>query len=122
MARAIYGVRIAFPLYDEEVHLLAKSDIGSVADLAVRGVCSSLDGPGIRRLRRWSRRARGGRARHIGGRGAPARSAVLGYGVGNVMMPAAQYVFAGGRSVVQMLANLVCAGYRRQLVVGPGRV
>lgn len=38
VARAIQGVRIAFPLYDEEVHLLATSDIGSIGDLAGKRV------------------------------------------------------------------------------------
>ncbi|MCL6286194.1 TAXI family TRAP transporter solute-binding subunit [Ruegeria sp. 2012CJ41-6] len=33
IARAIAGVRIAFPLYNEEVHILASKDLGSVADL-----------------------------------------------------------------------------------------
>ncbi|ETX10987.1 C4-dicarboxylate ABC transporter substrate-binding protein [Roseivivax halodurans JCM 10272] len=33
IARAIQGVRIAFPLYNEEVHLLARRDIATTADL-----------------------------------------------------------------------------------------
>lgn len=33
IARAILGVRIAFPLYNEEVHILARRDIASLADL-----------------------------------------------------------------------------------------
>ncbi|MCT4332953.1 TAXI family TRAP transporter solute-binding subunit [Paracoccus sp. YLB-12] len=38
VARAIQGVRIAFPLYEEEVHILAKKDINSLADLAGKRV------------------------------------------------------------------------------------
>ncbi len=33
IARAVAGVRIAFPLYDEEVHLLARDGIGALSDL-----------------------------------------------------------------------------------------
>ena len=33
IARAIQGVRIAFPLYNEEVHILARNDIETLADL-----------------------------------------------------------------------------------------
>ncbi|MGB3245932.1 MAG: TAXI family TRAP transporter solute-binding subunit [Sulfitobacter sp.] len=33
VARAVVGVRIAFPLYNEEVHVLATRDIASLADL-----------------------------------------------------------------------------------------
>lgn len=36
--QAVRGVRIMFPLYNEEVHVLAKTDIGSMADLAGRKV------------------------------------------------------------------------------------
>lgn len=46
VARAIYGVRIAFPLYDEEVHLLGTSDIGSVADLAGKRVAIGVENSG----------------------------------------------------------------------------
>jgi len=46
VARAIYGVRIAFPLYDEEVHLLASSDIGSLADLAGKRVAIGVENSG----------------------------------------------------------------------------
>lgn len=46
IARAIQGVRIAFPLYDEEVHLLATSDIGSIADLAGKRVAIGLENSG----------------------------------------------------------------------------
>lgn len=46
VARAIYGVRIAFPLYDEEVHLLATSDIDSVADLAGKRVAVGVENSG----------------------------------------------------------------------------
>ncbi len=33
IARAIFGVRIAFPLYNEEVHILAKKEIATLDDL-----------------------------------------------------------------------------------------
>lgn len=46
VARAIQGVRIAFPLYDEEVHLLARSAIGSVADLAGKRVAIGVENSG----------------------------------------------------------------------------
>lgn len=46
VARAIYGVRIAFPLYDEEVHLLARSDIESLADLAGKRVAIGVENSG----------------------------------------------------------------------------
>lgn len=38
IARAIFGVRIAMPLYNEEVHVLAKRDLNSFADLAGKRV------------------------------------------------------------------------------------
>jgi TRAP transporter TAXI family solute receptor len=38
IARAIRGVRIAFPLYNEEVHILASRDIGSLEDLSGKRV------------------------------------------------------------------------------------
>jgi uncharacterized protein len=38
LKRSLYGVRIMFPLYNEEVHILAKADINSLADLAGRRV------------------------------------------------------------------------------------
>lgn len=38
VARTIRGVRIAFPLYEEEVHILATKDIGSLGDLAGKRV------------------------------------------------------------------------------------
>lgn len=46
VARAIQGVRIAFPLYDEEVHLLARSDIDSLADLAGKRVAIGVENSG----------------------------------------------------------------------------
>lgn len=46
VARAIQGVRIAFPLYDEEVHILARSDIGSVGDLAGKRVAIGVENSG----------------------------------------------------------------------------
>ena len=36
--RAAQGIRIAFPLYEEEVHVLARRDIAGLADLAGRRV------------------------------------------------------------------------------------
>ncbi|MGF1551422.1 MAG: TAXI family TRAP transporter solute-binding subunit [Paracoccaceae bacterium] len=36
--RALYGVQIAFPLYDEEVHVLARRGIETLSDLAGRRV------------------------------------------------------------------------------------
>lgn len=38
IARAARGVQIAFPLYNEEVHVLARAEIGSLAELAGRRV------------------------------------------------------------------------------------
>src|SRR5690606_16125164 len=38
IARAIHGVRIAFPLYNEEVHILARRDIAELDDLNGRRV------------------------------------------------------------------------------------
>ena len=46
VARAIEGVRIAFPLYDEEVHLVARSDIKSLADLAGKRVAIGVENSG----------------------------------------------------------------------------
>jgi uncharacterized protein len=46
IARAISGVRIAFPLYNEEVHLLGKRDIGSLGDLAGRRVAIGVEDSG----------------------------------------------------------------------------
>ena len=46
IARAIFGVRIAFPLYNEEVHVLAKRDIASFADLAGRRVAIGVEDSG----------------------------------------------------------------------------
>lgn len=42
IARAVAGVRIAFPLYDEEVHLLARRDISGLEDLEGRRVAVGL--------------------------------------------------------------------------------
>ena len=36
LQKAVRGVRIMFPLYNEEVHILARKDIGSLKDLAGR--------------------------------------------------------------------------------------
>jgi uncharacterized protein len=38
LKRSLWGVRIMFPLYNEEVHLLARRDIESLADLAGKRV------------------------------------------------------------------------------------
>ena len=38
IARAVAGVRIAFPLYNEEVHILASQDIAGLSDLAGKRV------------------------------------------------------------------------------------
>lgn len=38
LRRALWGVRIMFPLYDEEIHVLARRDIASLKDLAGRKV------------------------------------------------------------------------------------
>lgn len=46
VARTIRGVRIAFPLYDEEVHILGVKDIGSLADLAGRRVAIGTENSG----------------------------------------------------------------------------
>ncbi len=40
IARAIQGVRIAFPLYNEEVHILATREVASLAELAGKRVAS----------------------------------------------------------------------------------
>lgn len=46
VARAVQGVRIAFPLYNEEVHILAKRDIATLADLAGRKVAIGVEDSG----------------------------------------------------------------------------
>ncbi|MBK5926875.1 C4-dicarboxylate ABC transporter substrate-binding protein [Rhodobaculum claviforme] len=46
LARAVAGVRIAFPLHDEEVHVLARRDIGSLRDLADRRVSIGVEDSG----------------------------------------------------------------------------
>ncbi len=46
IARAIFGVRIAFPLYNEEVHILATRDIASLADLAGKRVAIGVENSG----------------------------------------------------------------------------
>ena len=46
IARAIAGVRIAFPLYNEEIHLLARREIGSLADLAGQRVAIGAENSG----------------------------------------------------------------------------
>lgn len=46
IARAIFGVRIAFPLYNEEVHILAKRDVNSLSDLNGRRVAVGVEDSG----------------------------------------------------------------------------
>ena len=46
IARAIAGVRIAFPLYNEEVHLLARNDIESLSDLSGQRVAVGVEDSG----------------------------------------------------------------------------
>lgn len=46
IARAIFGVRIALPLYNEEVHILAKREIASLEDLNDRRVAVGVQDSG----------------------------------------------------------------------------
>ena len=46
VARAIKGVRIAFPLYNEEVHVLADTDIADFSDLAGKRVAVGVENSG----------------------------------------------------------------------------
>ena len=46
IARAIAGVRIAFPLYNEEVHVLARRDIAGLSDLTDRKVAIGVEDSG----------------------------------------------------------------------------
>lgn len=46
IARAIRGVRIAFPLYNEEVHILARRDIASLGDLNGKKVAIGVEDSG----------------------------------------------------------------------------
>ncbi len=46
IARAIFGVRIAFPLYNEEVHILARRDIASLAGLNGKRVAVGVEDSG----------------------------------------------------------------------------
>lgn len=46
IARAIFGVRIAFPLYNEEVHILANKDIANLTDLAGKRVAIGVQDSG----------------------------------------------------------------------------
>ncbi len=46
IARAILGVRIAFPLYNEEVHILARRDIATLADLTGKKVAIGVEDSG----------------------------------------------------------------------------
>ena len=42
LRRPARGVRVAFPLYNEEVHVLARRDIATLADLAGRKVATGV--------------------------------------------------------------------------------
>ena len=46
IARAVRGVRIAFPLYNEEVHILASKDVASLSDLDGRRVAVGVEDSG----------------------------------------------------------------------------
>ena len=46
LARAAKGIRIAFPLYDEEIHILAKREIANLAGLAGKQVSTGVKGSG----------------------------------------------------------------------------
>jgi TRAP transporter TAXI family solute receptor len=46
LARAAKGIRIVFPLYDEEIHILARSDIADLAGLAGKRVSTGVKGSG----------------------------------------------------------------------------
>lgn len=46
IARAIFGVRIAAPLYNEEVHILAKRELGGLADLNGKRVAVGVEDSG----------------------------------------------------------------------------
>ena len=46
IARAILGVRIAFPLYNEEVHVLARREIATLADLSGQRVAIGVEDSG----------------------------------------------------------------------------
>ncbi len=46
VARAVKGVRIAFPLYNEEIHVLAKRDITSLQDLSDKRVAIGSENSG----------------------------------------------------------------------------
>ncbi len=46
LARAVQGVKIAFPLYNEEVHILARREIGSLQDLSGQRVSIGVEDSG----------------------------------------------------------------------------
>lgn len=46
LARAAKGVRIVFPLYDEEIHVLARRDIADLSGLAGKRVSTGVEGSG----------------------------------------------------------------------------
>lgn len=46
LARAAKGIRIVFPLYDEEIHVLARREIADLAGLAGKRVSTGVEGSG----------------------------------------------------------------------------
>ena len=46
LARAAKGIRIVFPLYDEEIHVLARRDIANLAGLTGKRVSTGVQGSG----------------------------------------------------------------------------
>jgi TRAP transporter TAXI family solute receptor len=48
LGRAAQGIRIAFPLYNEEVHVLARREIGGLADLAGKRVATGAEASGTK--------------------------------------------------------------------------
>ena len=46
IARAAEGIRVAFPLYDEEVQVLARRDVAGLAELSGRRVATGAEGSG----------------------------------------------------------------------------
>jgi TRAP transporter TAXI family solute receptor len=48
LRRAARGIRVAFPLYNEEVHVLARREIAGLADLAGKRVATGVEGSGTR--------------------------------------------------------------------------
>jgi hypothetical protein len=48
LRRPARGARVAFPLYDEEVHVLARRGIGGLGDLAGKRVATGVEGSGTK--------------------------------------------------------------------------